>query len=125
MKTLQESIIGRKNSQMPDKTLIIVPLNGDVLFMKSVVNPRMDIIQTESENGWTVIVTSIKSAVKCDSLRGRVPSTYSKIYIADLSVKDAIDLCNKTHIDILFKEIPHEFKEITPQEYAKLIKANK
>ena len=125
MKSIKESIIGRKSSQMPDKTLIIVPLNGDVPIIKSAVNPRMNIIQTESENGWIVLVTPIKSAAKCSFLWGWVPSTYSKIYITGLSIKDAIDLCNKSHIDILFNEIPSEFKEITPQEYAKLIKANK
>ena len=51
MKSIKESIIGRKSSQMPDKTLIIVPINGDVPIIKSAVNPRMNIIQTESENG--------------------------------------------------------------------------
>ena len=125
MKSIKESIIGRKSSQILDKTLIIVPINEDVPIIKSVVNPGIGIIQTESKNGWVMVVASVRSAVKCDSLLGWVPSTYTRIYIADNSMYHVKELCNKTHIDILFKEIPSEFKEITPLEYVKLIRANK
>lgn len=125
MKSIKESIIGRKSSQILNKILIIVPVNEDVPIIKSVVNPDIGIIQTESKNGWLMVVASVKSAVKCDPLQGWIPGTYTKIYIADDSIYHVEELCNKIHIDILFKEIPSEFKEITPQEYVKLIKTNK
>lgn len=121
MKHISESIIGRKGVLI--YTLIIVPINEDLHFMKDLIDPKSGIFRTESKNGWDIVVLSIRDAT--DDLIINIRSKYTKIYITKLPVKSAIDLCNKTHVDILFENIPPEFKEITKEDCIKIIKSNK
>lgn len=122
MKHISESIIGRKGVSI--YTLIIVPINEDLFsFKRYSIDPKNSIVQTESKNGWYICVLSTRDAT--DDLIINIRSKHTKIYITELPVKNAIDLCNKSHVDIFFGSIPPEFKEITKENCIKIIKTNK
>ena len=127
MKHISESIIGRRGTSI-QRTLIIIPVNEDLHFMHDSINSSSGIIQTKSKNGWDIFVLSIQDATY--DLIVNIRSKYTKICIAELPVKNVIDLCYKMHVDILFKSnalnsIPPEFKEITKDDCIKIIKTNK
>lgn len=122
MKHISESIIGRRGTSL-QRTLIIIPINEDLRFMYDSINSSSGIVRTKSKNGWDIFVLSIWDAT--DDLIINIRSKHTKIYIAELPVKNVIDLCNKTHVDILFENIPQEFKEITKEDCIKTIKTNR
>lgn len=119
MKHISESIIGRKGGSY--QSVIIVPIDEDVSYIKSFDPKKTGIILTHSENAWLLAVTTIQNAAKCD-LIPNLESRCTRIFITDLSVKSTIDLCKSTHVNILFKSIPPEFKEITKEDCIKIIK---
>ena len=128
MKHISESIIGRRGASI-QRTLIIIPINEDLfIFKRYPIDPKNNIVQTKSKNGWDIFVLSIQDATY--DLIVNIRSKYTKICIAELPVKNVIDLCYKMHVDILFKSnalnsIPQEFKEITKEDCIKIIKTNK
>jgi len=127
MKSIKESIIGRRNTSI-QRTLIIIPVHEDAHFMYDSINSSNGIIRTRSKNGWDIFVLSIRDATY--DLIVNIRSKYTKICIAELPVKNVIDLCYKMHVGILFKSnalnsIPPEFKEITKEDCIKLLKQNK
>ena len=127
MKHISESIIGRRGTSI-QRTLIIIPVNEDLQFMYDSINLSSGIVYTNSKNGWHIFVLSIRDAT--DDLIVNIRSKYTKICIAELPVKNVVALCNKMHVDILFKSnalnsIPPEFKEITKEDCIKIIKTNR
>lgn len=122
MKHISESIIGRRG--LDNRMLIIVPINEDVDYIKSFDPKNSGIIVTHSENAWILVITTIQNAAKCN-LIPNLKSVFTKIFITDLSMKHTIDLCKSSHVNILFKSIPPEFKEIEKEDCIKLLKQNK
>lgn len=129
MKTLQESIIGRRGSSIQNsiqnwQSVLFIPTNTDAgMFDRKYGSLTGGYTKYEfrTSNHWKLWVADLQDAAKIGLGAVEFTSPASTIYVSDLPVDQVKVMVKKMRVSSDFLEGNPEFKEITQKEYIKII----